>query len=101
MSSKFKGSKFKFYIYGGGNGQKDSVIFSFHFDWKKDTQDWYEIDLKDFSEVFLTLESKIKELRQKHEAKVKSKAKEEEIVKHSDEKDSARYFEKTKTQGVK
>ncbi|GAA8343901.1 hypothetical protein HpDR28_15070 [Helicobacter pylori] len=75
---KFKGSKFKFYIYGAENGKTDGVIFNFHFDWKKDTQSWYEIEFKDFSEVLLTLESKVKELRQKHDAKIKSEAKEKE-----------------------
>ncbi|MBH0268970.1 hypothetical protein I6765_02645 [Helicobacter pylori] len=75
---KFKGSKFEFYICGSENGYKDSVIFNFHFDWKKETQDWYSIDFKDFSEILLTLESKVRELRQKHEAKVESEKKKKE-----------------------
>ncbi len=91
---KFKGSRFKFYICGAENGYKDGVIFNFHFDWKKETQDWYGIEFKDFSEVLQTLESKIKELRQKHEAKAKAEAKaeEEEMIKQEGEK--AREFVK-------
>ncbi|QEE96772.1 hypothetical protein [Helicobacter pylori] len=73
------------YIYGAENGYKDIVIFNFHFDWKKETHAGYEIEFKDFSEILLTLESKLKEVRQKHEAKVKSEAKkkegEEEMIK--------------------
>ena len=87
---KFKGSNFKFYIFGAQDEKEDGVIFSFHFDWKKETQDWYEIEFKDFSEVLPTLESKIKEVRQKHEAKIKAKAKkeeeEEEMIKQEIEK---------------
>uniref|UniRef100_UPI001E5B3472 hypothetical protein n=1 Tax=Helicobacter pylori TaxID=210 RepID=UPI001E5B3472 len=75
---KFKGSKFKLYIYGAENGYTDGVIFSFHFDLKKDTQSWCEIEFKDFSEILLTLESKVKEAREKHDAKVKEEEKEEE-----------------------
>lgn len=80
---KFKGSKFKFYLCGAEDGCKDGVIFTFHFDWKKETQDWYEVDFKDFSEVLLTLESKIKELRQKHDAKaeIEKKEEQEEMIK--------------------
>ncbi|MFP6344812.1 hypothetical protein ACLGE2_00320 [Helicobacter pylori] len=47
------------------------MILSFHFDLKKETQDWYEVDFKDFSEVFETLEIKIKEKRAKHDERVK------------------------------
>ncbi|GAA9272239.1 hypothetical protein HpHA227_14850 [Helicobacter pylori] len=75
---KFKGSKFKFSIFGAEEGKKDCVMFNFYFDWKKDTQCRYQIVFKDFSEILLTLESKIKEVRQRHEAKVKSEAEEKE-----------------------
>lgn len=81
----FKGSKFKLYICGAEGGKKDIVIFVFHFDWKKDTENWYSIEFKDFSEILPTLQSKIKELRQKHDDKVKSENKkreeEEEMIK--------------------
>ncbi|MGN8374534.1 hypothetical protein ACR9JR_02545, partial [Helicobacter pylori] len=59
----------KFYIYGAENGKDDGVIFNFHFDWKKETQDWYEIEFKDFSDFMLNIERKLKELREKHDAK--------------------------------
>ncbi|GAA7493833.1 hypothetical protein HpBHB2_15110 [Helicobacter pylori] len=64
---KFKGSKFKFYICGAENGEDDCVIFIFHFDWKKETQDWYEIVFKDFRDFMLNIERKLKELREKHD----------------------------------
>uniref|UniRef100_UPI00273822F2 hypothetical protein n=1 Tax=Helicobacter pylori TaxID=210 RepID=UPI00273822F2 len=93
---KFKGSKFKFYLCGGENGKDDCVILAFHFDWKKETQEWYEVGFKDFSEILLTLESKIKELRQKHDARVerekKEKEEEEEMIKEEIKK--AREFVK-------
>ncbi len=77
--------KFKLYIYGAENGHTDGVIFNFHFDWKKETQCWYEIEFNNFSEILLTLQSKVKELRQKHDEKIKSEVKkekeEEEVIK--------------------
>lgn len=90
---KFKGSKFKLYIYGENEGKKDGVILDFHFDWKKETQDWYSVEFKDFSEILPTLESKVKELRQKHDAKVE---KEQEVIEQEIKK--ARDFTKLERQ---
>lgn len=97
---KVKGSKFKFYICGGENGKDDCVIFSFHFDWKKETQDWYEIEFKDFRDFILNVERKLKELREKHDAKVKEnlKAKEEEEEMIKQEIKKAREFVKKQAQ---
>ncbi|GAA9860368.1 hypothetical protein VN0630_03010 [Helicobacter pylori] len=93
---KVKGSKFKFYICGGENGKDDCVIFTFHFDWKKETQDWYEIVFKDFRDFMLNIETKLKELREKHDAKVKeeeeAKAKEREQEMITQEIKKARAF---------
>lgn len=72
---KFKGSLFKFYIYGSENGKDDCVIFSFHFDFRKEMQAWYEIVFKDFRDFTLNIERKLKELREEHDAKVKAKDK--------------------------
>ncbi|EKE82644.1 hypothetical protein OUE_0727 [Helicobacter pylori R030b] len=73
---KNKGSKWKLFQYG--KDANDGLALMFYFDWKKDTQDWYEVEFKDCSEILETLDTKLTQLRAKHNMKVAEKQRERE-----------------------
>ncbi|WP_187943278.1 hypothetical protein [Helicobacter pylori] len=68
---KFKASKWHFSIFGADRGFKDEVIFTFHFDLRKPTQDWYQLTFGSFSEFFETIENRLKEARLDHDKEKK------------------------------